>query len=181
MNSQEKFDKKRLAAWNYRIIRDFRSKTQDDVVKETGILKQNVSIWENLKGNPGQEFIDQLSEYFKVSKETFYRENLTKEYLETHFSGEKPTSVEKTSDNSEKEAALRAAYKTVKEGNTEYVLIPMKVLDKTQLVSIEELAEKNRELERKNGQIDFYQNQIGRLLENLELTPKPANTKKSKE
>lgn len=73
-----------------------------------------------------------------------------------------------------KESALKAAYQTVVDGATEYVLIPLKILDKTQLVSIDEM-------ERKNGQIDFYQNQIAKLLEGMELAAKPTKSKKGKE
>lgn len=160
--------------------------TDKGLVKEDGT--PNYAEAERLAGIKGtvlSKVVQRNGSLGDYNKEKFLRTfHVTPSWFDAgvgNIYDENHTQVDKTSDNSEKEAALRAAYKTVKEGNTEYVLIPMKVLDKTQLVSIEELAEKNRELERKNGQIDFYQNQIGRLLENLELTPKPANTKKSKE
>lgn len=94
---------------------------------------------------------------------------------------EKSTSVEKQKTSQENREPI---YQTIIEGYTEYVLVPRTVLDKTQLVSSDqinrtwdELAEKNRELERKNKQIDFYQEQIAKLLSGVELASKSSNTK----
>lgn len=94
---------------------------------------------------------------------------------------ENSTSVEKQKTSKENREPI---YQTIIEGHTEYVLVPRTVLDKTQLVSSDqinrtwdELAEKNRELERKNKQIDFYQEQIAKLLSGVELASKSSNTK----
>lgn len=94
------------------------------------------------------------------------------------------TSVPNTTDNKKNSYLREGVYQTIVEGHTEYVLIPRTVLNETQLVSTEqinktwaELAEKNKELERKNKQLDFYQEQFARLMDNLELTPKPPKPK----
>jgi hypothetical protein len=101
------------------------------------------------------------------------------------------TSVKKPADNKEKIHSHEEVYRTIVEGHTEYLLVPREVLKETQLVSTEqikrtweelaeknkELAAKNQELERKNIQLDFYQNQFAKLLENLELSPKPPKPK----
>lgn len=154
MESQRKFDKKFLVAWNYRIIREFRLKSQDDVVKALEAefekpdgIKQNVSVWENLKGNPGQKYIDHLSKYLNVPKHVFSMELLTEEYLKNEFPDENHAPMPKAEDSNEKSLGELEVYRKIFEGQTEYLVIPRKVLEKTQLVSIDELANKNRQID----------------------------------
>lgn len=160
MDSQRIFDEKKYVAWNYRIIREFRSKTQDEVVKDTGISKQNVSTWENLKGNPGQEFIDQLALYFDLPSNVFYMKPLTKEYLEKNFSGQNNTFVHKATDNKEISSPDPAeVMRQIVSGNGAYILINKElILQKYRLVSIEQYEEEKREAERKYEQMQIEAN-----------------------
>lgn len=80
-------------AENIKKIREFRGFEPMEVVKGTGIKKQNYYAWEADSYKPGQEFLDDLSRFFKVPVSTFYIEPLTDEYLKTHFSSENPTPV----------------------------------------------------------------------------------------
>jgi transcriptional regulator with XRE-family HTH domain len=126
MKSQEKFDGKYYKARNYRIIREFRGKTQDQVVKETGISKQNVSIWEKGKGNPGQEFIDRLAIYFDVPGEFFSKKDLTAEYLKESYSQENHTYVELPTSDNKKDLSeqVKILLKTIERlGNTNDYLL----------------------------------------------------------
>lgn len=105
------------------------------------------------------------------------------------------TDDDKPDDNQEKMYNHSDVYRTIVEGHTEYLLVPREVLKETQLVSTEqikrtweelaeknkELAAKNQELERKNKQLDFYQDQFAKLMENLELAPKPSKSKEIKD
>lgn len=75
---------------------------------------------------------------------------------------EKPTPVQQQGDNNEKSLGELEVYRKVFEGKTEYLVIPRKVLEKTQLVSIDEL-------ERKNSQIDLLIKMLG-----IELSKVPG-------
>lgn len=152
-------------------VKDLRQKhglSQQELSDKTGIPKGRINNWEQGNGKPKADDYTILKNFF---------DSIEINLSQSESGKDEKLGAKKTNElmkDANKEAALRAAYKTVVDGDTEYVLIPLKVLDKTQLVSIDEL-------ERKNGQIDFYHNLLGGLLENLELTPKPANSKKSKE
>jgi hypothetical protein len=80
------------------------------------------------------------------------------------------TLMPKSTDNKENPAFREGVYQTIIEGHTEYVMIPRTVLENTQLVAKDEL-------DRKNKQIDFYQEHFAKLLNDLELVPKPANSR----
>lgn len=128
--------------------------------------------------------LDKFLRYWKVNPEWW--KTGEGEVILTH--GDKP------SDNKQNGGFRDSVYKTIVEGYTEYMLVPRSMLNETQLISTEqikrtweelaqknnELAEKNKELENKNKQIDFYQGQFARLMENLELTPKPPDSKEIK-
>lgn len=81
------------------------------------------------------------------------------------------TPVKESADYKENASTELTAYKTFFEGRTEYVLIPRTVMDKTRLVSIDEL-------DRKNEMIDFFQGEFAKLLEGLRLAPKPSKPEK---
>lgn len=155
MSSQEIFDKNKLTARNYRIIREFRQKTQEEVGKETGISKQNISLWENRISNPGQKFIDRLASYFNIPKETFYVETLTLEYLEKNFSGKNSTPEQKSMDKKEKIDTQEDIYRNLVEGNTEYILIPRSVLqEKYRLVALEQFQKDKEQMDKDKAIID---------------------------
>ena len=82
---------------------------------------------------------------------------------------EKPTPIYKTGENGENGAGELHVYRTIFEGKTEYVVIPRTVMDKTRLVSHEEL-------ERKNSQIDLLIKLLGDELS----AAKGTDTKKGK-
>lgn len=130
----------------------------------------------------------ELSEY---NKEKFLRTfHVNRDWLEAgkgEIYSKKPTPVTESTGSNENPVIREGVYQTIVEGHTEYVLIPRMVLNETQLISTEqinktwaELAEKNKELERKNRQLDFYQEQFAKLMDNLELSPKSANPKEVK-
>lgn len=145
MDSQRNFDKKFLVARNYRIIREFRSKSQDDVSRETTISKQNVSLWENLKGNPGKGFIDELSKYLRVPTDLFYRDGLTKEYLENHFSDDNITDMPKLNGGNENLRSAEEMYRDLVERNTEYRIVPKTILDGEYRIMLEsELTDRKK-------------------------------------
>lgn len=154
---------------NIKELREKYGLSQQEFADKTGIPKGRINNWEQGKGHPKVEDYEKLKKWIDSVEIDLSQVNMGNTYQNT------------MNRSNKKDAAIEAAYQTVADGSTQYVLIPLKVLDKTQLVSIDEWAERVKELERKNGQIDFYQNQIAKLLENMELTPKPTNTKKSKE
>jgi hypothetical protein len=152
------------------------------------ITSQQLGSYEAGDYNPKADFYDKWKEVFgedlrAILKESSER-NVSREAI-------KHTSVDKATDNTEKPTKRESVYTTIVEGHTEYLLVPRSVLQETQLVSSEqirrtwdelaeknkELSEKNKELERKNKQIDFYQEQFAKLMENLELSPKPFKSK----
>lgn len=182
MDSQTNFDEKNYIARNYRIIREFRSKTGDAVVKGTGISKQNVSAWENLKVNPGKNFIDRLALFFDLPSEVFYVKALTKEYLEKNFSTQNNTSVDKAGDNNRKvDHDIDEVFRHLMEGNSQYILINKElILEKYRLVSVEKMEEEKRESERKHQEIlkdlEDRKNQIHGLYKLIsEITSKIPN------
>lgn len=141
---------------NFRKIREFRGKTPAQVVKGTGISKQNISEWDNGPGEPGKKFIDQLVKFFQVPKEFFYVDGLTKEYLEKHLNSVNPTHMDIVSDNNGKaEPSVEEAIRHLIEGNTDYILMhKIVIMDKYRLVSIEEIEKTDKELEKKHIQIE---------------------------
>lgn len=119
---------------NYKIIRQFKNKTAAEIQRETGISKQNLSAWENERSNPGTEFIDQLSEYFGLPRELFYKEGLTLDYLKSHFSSEKHTSVQNRTDNKENMTPRETFYQELIENNQDYSIIPKAILKDYKIV-----------------------------------------------
>jgi transcriptional regulator with XRE-family HTH domain len=159
-------------ARNFRIIREFRGKTTAEVVKDTGISKQNISAWEKENNNPGHKFLDQLSKYFDVPRSFFYKENLTVEDLKAHFSMEKHTPAIK---NNEQPLNPDEIYRDLVEANSDYRLVPKTILDgeyrmilkseidsKTRLLE-ETLAAKNELLADKNKLIAQLNAEINSL------------------
>jgi hypothetical protein len=166
------------------------------------VLKQELGISSNRAlekgGLPGDEWVvsnglldtwkdKDPSEFTTSSLERFLNYwGINKDWWRTGKGDpitKKPTPAIKSTDNMEK-GQYEGVYQTIVEGRTEYVLIPRSILSETQLVSTEqinktwaELAEKNRELERKNKQLDFYQEQFAKLMDNLELSPKSPKPK----
>lgn len=78
------------------------------------------------------------------------------------------TRMQKSTDNKESALGELDVYRKIFEGKTEYIVIPRTVLEKTQLVSIDEL-------ERKNGQIDLLIKMLG---VELAKVPSPKDNKK---
>jgi transcriptional regulator with XRE-family HTH domain len=140
--------------------------TQVDVAEKLGIKSQLLGQYEKGKRNPKLAFYQKWKAVFGEDLQALTEANVS-------FETKKGTYVETPSNKKEMENP-EEVYRTIVEGNTEYVLIPRKVLDRTQLVSADEL-------DRKNNQIDFYQKQIGRLLETLELQPKSPDPKEVKQ
>jgi DNA-binding XRE family transcriptional regulator len=138
MSVQENFTEKFKVARNYKIIRRFFGKEPADLTQDLGISKQNISTWENENGNPGSKFVDQMSKYFRLPRDVFYRDGLTVEDLKAM---KNHTSVQNGSDNTRKPlGGDPEVYRTIVEGNTEYVLIPRTVLQDTKLISTEQIA-----------------------------------------
>lgn len=192
MESQNKIDDKFYVARNYRVIREFRAKTQDEVVKamektlpENDAIKQNVSAWELAKGNPGKKFIDLLSHILSVPTEVFYIKGLTKEYLEMHFSGKKPTQDDKPGDNNGKEVS--SELRDLIERNERYQLMPTVFLDKYELLSKEERESRDNAfqelsitmkiaIEAKDKLIRRLEREIEELQEKLKVSTAPQQT-----
>jgi transcriptional regulator with XRE-family HTH domain len=86
--------------------------------------------------------------FFLAWKEAF-KEDLLADDGETNVSHETEnlTPVDKSSDNTEKSLGELEAYRKLFEGRTEYLVIPRKVLEKTQLISIDELDNKNKQID----------------------------------
>lgn len=171
-------------SYNLKIIREFRKVKSTDLEEDLKISRQKLSNWESGLNEPRTDILNKLAEYLRIPKEVFYMETLTNDYLKKNYSDENPTPVQEGGDNKEMNSNHDQVYRTIVEGHTEYVLIPRSVLSETQLVSTEqinktwqELAEKNKELERKNKQLDFYQEQFAKLMDNMELAPKPPKAK----
>jgi transcriptional regulator with XRE-family HTH domain len=62
-------------------IMKLRNKKAADIVRETGISKQNLSNWKTGAAEPRQDQLDILVKYLRVSKDLFYKENLTESDL----------------------------------------------------------------------------------------------------
>jgi hypothetical protein len=187
MNSQEKNDKSFLKARNYRTIREFMQKTQDEVVKGLSDLmpgnesiKQNVSAWENLKGNPGPKFIDPLSSFFGVPGYLLSVESLTKEYLEKNFSRQKHAPMPK-SDASDENLNPDAVWSQV-EKSEKYTVVPNIILDKYEILSNREIESREITLQEvraamktainaKDQVISFLQAEIADLRSRLKQIP----------
>jgi hypothetical protein len=142
---------------------------------EKPISPQRIGQYRNNKKKPGSDFV--------LLWKSVYGQDLTNYETKVSRGAENHTPAIKPAQKMDKDDRV-GVYQTIVEGHTEYVLIPRTVLQETQLVSTEqinktweELAEKNRELERKNNQIDFYQKQFAKLMDNLELAPKPSKPK----
>jgi transcriptional regulator with XRE-family HTH domain len=162
---------------NIKKYRELKGLSVQGLADKMGIGKAGIYKWESEENKPGQDSLTALSKALDVSVDDLLSEN--------------GTSDQKPDDNKEKMYSHEEVYRTIVEGHTEYLLVPREVLKETQLVSTEqikrtweelaeknkELAAKNQELERKNIQLDFYQNQFAKLLENLELSPKPPKPK----
>jgi transcriptional regulator with XRE-family HTH domain len=164
MTNQNIFDKKKLVARNFRFICDFRGISQDEVVKRTGIPRQNVNVWYNVKGNPNPEYFDKLSKLLQVSRETFSVENLTKEYLEKHFPIGNSTHRHNETDNPQNQMGpdqFLTTFKSLVEGTTEYLLIPRGVLkDNYRLISLEQYQKDLEQIEKEKQQIEKDREQI---------------------
>lgn len=181
MKSQNNFDKKFQVAENYKKIREFRLKSQDDVVKylsraipENEGIKQNVSSWENLKSNPGKTFIYHLVKFLAVPKEIFHMDSLTKEYLEKHYSTPNNTHMDKVKDNTESPDPEEDFRKLV-EGKTEYLLIPRSVLhEKYRLVSLEQIEKDRIVVDKLLDTIDILASKIPSEFPRIKETQKNA-------
>lgn len=162
---------------NFRIIREFRAKTPVQVKEGTGISKQNISLWDNGKGKPGTEFIDQLVKFFDLPSEVFYRDSLTKEYLENHFSSEKLTDMDKASDNNGNQQDDPVWEKIEK--SDKYTVVPTIILAKYEILSNREIESRELTLQEfratmkivvqaKDQVIAFLENEIADLQKKLE-------------
>jgi transcriptional regulator with XRE-family HTH domain len=175
-------------AGNYKIIRKFKNKTAAEIRAATGISKQNLSTWENDHSNPGPEFIDLLAKFFDLPKELFYRDGLTKEYMENHYSGKNITPVQERSDNKENEMVTRGeVYRDIVEGNTEYVLVLRSVLQDAQIISNVQLASSMKNMDAIVKKMD-EDSQIMKIIvtkfvdtvEKVILRSQPVQTQKGK-
>ncbi len=146
---------------NIQKFRQLKNWSVQELADEMGIGKQGIYKWEAEETKPGQESLTALAKALGVTVNDLL--------------GNNHTPVQKATDNKE---LSESVYRTIVEGNTEYVLVPRNILNETQLISKDELAEKSREMERKNKQIDFYQEQFSKLMDGLELTSKSPKPKK---
>jgi len=151
---------------NVKALRMKAGLSQQELSDKTGIAKGRINNWEQGKGNPKRDDYNTLIEFFK---------------------GIENIAQDKSIPKNESMNNIKV-YQTIVEGHTEYVLIPRKVMENTQLISSEqlnktwdELAKKNEELERKNQQIDFYQQHLSKYINSLELASKPSNVKEIKQ
>jgi transcriptional regulator with XRE-family HTH domain len=176
-----KFFTKMSAAANYKIIKEFRGKTAAQIEEETGISKQNLSAWENELSNPGKKFIDRLVKYFGVPRELFFKDGLTLEYLETHYSGGNNTSVQmedaitENQPNEEIEMETPAdVYRKIVEGGTEYFLVPKTAFDGAyRFVPVEHIHSQVRELDAKDSQIQNLTSIINHIVVSGRLLQSP--------
>lgn len=58
-------------------IRELRKKKPADVIKETGIAKQQYYAWESGEYKPSEDNLTILSRYFKIPMSLFYKEQVT--------------------------------------------------------------------------------------------------------
>jgi transcriptional regulator with XRE-family HTH domain len=165
MSVQENFTEKFKVARNYKIIRMFFGKEPADLTEDLGISKQNISTWENENGNPGSKFIDQMSKYFGLPRDVFYRDGLTVEDLKAM---KNHTSVQNGIDNRQNMIEPEEVYRKLVEGNSEYRLIPKKLLDDYDILPKTEMESRSKVLDvvtsamdqAKDALIDKYENLI---------------------
>jgi hypothetical protein len=159
------------------ILKELTGKSLNTLGKEAGVSNGTADDWSDKQvGKPTRTVKDFLR--FHGINEQWWKTG------EGDVFNKKRTYVELPSNNKEMENPRETVYQTIVEGHTEYVLIPRSIMKDTQLISSEqikrtwdELAEKNKELERKNGQINFYHKFLEKYLEGVEL-PKPPNSEK---
>lgn len=137
---KENFTEKRLAARNYKIMRLFSGKSQAEIEADTGISKQNLSTWENEKGNPGPEFIDQLSKYFGLQKDLFLKDGLTIEYLQNMKNNASVPNEAAINGKPLREKDLyREMYEKFLGEDSQYLLIHKELLKEHRLIPIKEM------------------------------------------
>lgn len=142
---------------NIKRIRQLKNMSVKELADRIGANVQSIYDWEKNKYEPVKENLESISRVLETPIMEFYNEN--------------NTPMPKPSDNNENELSDPEIYRNIIEGKTEYSLIPRQVLDKTQLISIEqvtrtwdELAQKNRELAQRSADIDRRDKQIDFLL-----------------
>lgn len=146
MTVQENFTEKYTIARNYVTIRQFVGKTQEQVVKETRIPKQNISSWENNKSNPGKKYIGRLSKYFGLPREVFYMDPLTTEDLEKMKNGTDEGKEPAINGKDSGEAWEAAAFRKIIEGDAQYVLVHKNTFENNRFTSVEQIEAQAREL-----------------------------------
>jgi transcriptional regulator with XRE-family HTH domain len=123
-------------AINIKIIRHFRKKSVKELAKKLEIAPQSIYEWERGLYEPNKENLEKLSSEFQVPVETFYRENLTKDYLEKLILNENSTNDYIGTDYKQKQIMTQREtfYIDLIEKNEEYNLIPRAVLKDYKIV-----------------------------------------------
>jgi transcriptional regulator with XRE-family HTH domain len=148
---------------------DVNKEIADKLTEQAGneISPQRIGQYRKGPKVPGADFILLWEQVFGEKILDLVKQRETIVSSET----ENLTHMHKSDDNKGNGDGDPEVYRTIIEGKTEYSLIPRQVLDKTQLISIEqvtrtwdELAQKNRELEQRSVDIDKRDKQIDFLL-----------------
>lgn len=153
---------------NIKKYRELRGLTVQELADKMGIGRAGIYKWEANETKPGIESLTELSQALDVTADDLLREN--------HTGDNKP------GDNSEKSIGELAVYRSIFEGKTEYIVLPRKVLDGTQLMSDTQIDENKKERENDQKIIDRLLDQNEKLMERvLSMESQLARVQKGKQ